>query len=219
MEHREEGISGVVNPVPLGLIALALSTALLGASFARFLMPRDLIGVGTVATPVLIYAGVVQVLAGMWAFRRNNLMAATLFSIYGGFLVALGVLFLPTWGLVTLLSLDPVAFHHAVGLLFFCWLISIGVLLLGALKTNMALVGLLGCLALAYLLLAVGEFANANSVLLIIGGCLAMISALIAWYIALGEILQATHSPFQLPMGERGVAPVTPSRRYSEPAM
>ena len=209
-EYREEESSAIANPGPLGLLLLALTTALVGANFARFLIPGVFMGIGTVIAPVLVYGGVIQVLAGMWAFRKNNTLGATLFSAYGGFLIAFGVLFLPALGLVTLFGSDIRAFNHTLGLFFLCWTICCGVLFLGALRANKLLAAVLAFLCLTYLFLAIGEFANANTTLLAIGGWLGVVCALIAWYAALAGILQATRSPFQLPMGERRGAPAHP---------
>jgi hypothetical protein len=209
-EYREEGVGAIANPGPLGLLILALATALVGASFAHFLIPNAFLGLGTVVTPVLVYAGVILVLAGMWAFRKNHVLGATLFSAYGGFLIAFGVLFWPTIGLTRLFGLDILAFNHALGLLFLCWTICCGVLFLASLRTNMLLAAVLAFLCLSYLFLTIGEFANANTALLAIGGWLGIICALISWYASLAGILQATRSPFQLPVGERGRAPVPP---------
>ena len=215
-EYIEEEARAVANPVPLGLLVLAFTTALLGASFAHFLVPLTRIGIGLLVAPALFLGGIVQLLAGMWEFRKNNTLAATIFSAYGGFLIAFGALFLPPFGLGTLFGADPLAFYHALGLLFLCWTISVGVLFLGALRASAVLSLTLAFLFLAFLFLAIGEFANGNIPLLYIGGWLAIISALIAWYAALAAILRLTHSSFQLPMGERGR---TPAGRYGEPAL
>ena len=218
--YREDVASEIANPAPLGLLTLAITTALVGASFAGFLVPTIHTGIGTVVVPAFIYGGVIQILAGMWAFRKGHPLGATLFTAYGGFLIILGALFLPLFGLTTSFGTNIPAFNRALGFLFLCWTISSAILLLAALRTNMAMVAVLACLCLAYLFLTIGEFANANGPLLAIGGWLGIICALIAWYTALGEILQSVGSPFQLPMGERGVAPSAPARRYgSEPTV
>lgn len=39
----------------------------------------------------LFFGGLVQLLAGMWEFRRNNMFAATAFSCYGGFWLSYGI--------------------------------------------------------------------------------------------------------------------------------
>lgn len=218
--YREEVTHDIANPEPLGLLTLAFTTALVGASFARFLVPTLITGIGAIIVPALIYGGVIQVLAGMWAFRKNHPLGATLFSAYGGFLIVLGALFLPLFGLTTSFGTNALAFNRALGLLFLCWTISSAILLLGALRTNMVMVAMLACLCLSYFFLMIGEFANANGPLLAIGGWLGILCALVAWYAALGGILQSTGSQFQLPMGEMGGPPVAPAHRYgSEPTM
>jgi len=219
-EYAEERTSAIANPMPLGLIILALTTALVGASFAHFLIPNTFVGVSTVIAPMLIYGGVIQVLAGMWAFRRNHILPATLFSAYGGFLIAFGVLFLPVAGLLIPFGADIVAFNHAIGLLFLCWTICSVVLLVATLRSNMLLMVTLACLSLAYLFLTIGEFANANRALLTIGGWLGILCALIAWYEALAMILRSTRSPYQLPTGESETPPLTSRPGYGrEPAI
>jgi uncharacterized protein len=229
-EYIAEETHAIGNPQPLGLLSLAFTTALVGASFAHFLLrvspaavdylgSVEHIGIGLLVGSAIFYGGIVQVLAGMWEFRRNHTLAATIFSAYGGFLIALGALFLPAFGLHTLFGRDIPAFNHAMGLFLFCWAISSGILLVAALRSNMVLLLTLACLFLAYLLLAIGEFANGNGALLAIGGWLAIIAALIAWYAALAGILRSTHSAFQLPMGETAPLPATPAGRYGEPAL
>lgn len=39
----------------------------------------------------LFFGGLVQLLAGMWEFRRNNMFAATALSSYGGFWLSFGI--------------------------------------------------------------------------------------------------------------------------------
>lgn len=39
----------------------------------------------------LFFGGLVQLLAGMWEFRRNNMFAATALSSYGGFWLGFGI--------------------------------------------------------------------------------------------------------------------------------
>ena len=39
----------------------------------------------------LFFGGLVQLLAGMWEFRRNNMFAATALSSYGGFWLGYGI--------------------------------------------------------------------------------------------------------------------------------
>jgi len=202
-ERAPSLVSSIADPVPLGLSALAFTTAVLGCSYAGFIVPSSAAGLSITVAVALFYGGIVQILAGMWEFRKDNTIAATLFSSYGGFLVAFGVLFLPTFGLFSALS-HTAALHPAMGLFFLCWTIFTGVLLLGALRTNMALIAVLALLFLAFLALTVGELAGGNATALIIGGWLAIVCALVAWYTALADMLNSVNGRFRLPMGQIG---------------
>lgn len=47
---------------------------------------------GVVIALALVYGGTVQILAGMWEFKKNNVFGATALSSYGGFWVAFGIM-------------------------------------------------------------------------------------------------------------------------------
>jgi len=178
---------GVANPIPLGLCVLGFTTAILGAYYANFIIPYQTAGLGgsgsRMAVGAIIFiGGIVQLLAGMWEFRRNNTIAATVFASYGGFLAALGLVFMPGINISGLLG---GAAHLALGLFFLCWTILSAVLLVGALKTNRLFVSILSLLFVSYLFLTIGQLARDNRPLLFIGGWLAIICALVAWYAAM----------------------------------
>jgi succinate-acetate transporter protein len=190
----------VASPTPLGLGAFAFTTAVLGCVYAGFIVPLGMGDLRTIAGAALFYGGIIQVLAGMWAFRKNDMIHATIFSSYGGFLVALGAIFIPFLGFFTIVGvaglLSPV-----LGLFFLCWTIFTAILVLGSLRTNIALLATLVFLFLSYLFLTIGQLAGFNLALLHIGGWLGVISALIAWYTCLAHMLAGTEGFFRLPMG------------------
>ena len=199
-EQAESVAIPVADPVPLGMGALAFTTIVLGCYYAGFIVPSFAPGVRVAISAALFYGGIVQFLAGMWEFRKANTMAATIFSSYGGFLVALGAIFIPGAGIFG--AIGGVGIYNAVlGLFFLTWTIFSAVLFLGALRTNMALMLVLFLLFLGYLFLTIGQFAGGNAALLHIGGWLLILCALVAWYTALADLLRAAHGPFQLPMG------------------
>ena len=189
----------IANPIPLGLGALAFTTAILGCSYAGFIVPSLRSGMSILVAAALFYGGIVQILAGMWEFRRDNTIAATIFSSYGGFLVAFGVLFLPNFGLASTLSANGL--HAALGLLFLCWTIFTAVLFLGSFRTSIAMLLTLALLFLSFLFLTIGQLASANTVLLAIGGWIGIATAIVAWYTAWAGMLNTTNSPYKLPMG------------------
>jgi succinate-acetate transporter protein len=201
-EHVEQGtINGIANAAPLGLSAFALTTAVLSCVNAGFLVPSA--GINIFVGLALFYGGIVQILAGMWEFKRGQVISATAFSSYGGFWVATAVIFIPGFGILNALT-NSSTLHQAMGVYFLCWTILTGIFFLGALRTNVALLCVLGLLFLTYLFLTIAGFAGGNTVLTQIGGWLGVATALVAWYTALADLLHSGNGAFRLPLGEIG---------------
>jgi uncharacterized protein len=186
---------------------LAFTTAILGCFYAAFIIPYGITSIQAAIGIVSFIGGVVLVLAGMWEFRKNYMITATLFTSYGGFLAALGLIFMSAFGIFGALASAGVL-HLTLGLIYLCWTIFTGVVFAGTLRTNVSLVATVGFLFLAYLLLTIGELAGANITLLHIGGWLGIICALIAWAAAIASILSnaSPQESFRLPLGRRVAA-------------
>jgi succinate-acetate transporter protein len=199
VEHEAAG--AIANAAPLGLTAFAITTAILSCVNAGFLIPSA--GLNVFIGLALVYGGIVQVLAGMWEFRRGNVLSATAFSSYGGFWVATALMFLPSFGILGTLNSSG-TLHQALAVYFLCWTIITGLFFLGALRTNIALLVVLGLLFLTYLLLTIAEFASGNTVITAIGGWLGIATALAAWYTALADLLHSGNGAFRLPLGHIG---------------
>jgi uncharacterized protein len=202
-EHVEVVQSDSAHAAPLGLCAFAFTTALLGCVYAGFIVQSVGTNLSIAVGAALFFGGAVQVLAGMAEFRRENCVMSNIFCAYGGFLAAFGAIFIPAFGILDLLS-RALSVHQALGLFFLCWTISSGVLFLSAFRTNVAFLGTLGFLFLGFLFLTVGELAGGVFLFFAIGGWLAIISALLAWYTALAGLLSAGQSGFKLPLGHLG---------------
>lgn len=203
-QEREEVAPHIANPAPLGLGVLAFATAVLGCYYTGFITPYETAGTRLVTGAVLLIAGIILVLAGMWSYRKNFMVHATVFTSYGGFLAALGVIFLPNFGIIGALT-GSGELHYALGLAFLCWTIYTGVLILGALRTSMFMTATMVVLFAAFLLLTIGQLAANNVVLVHIGGWLAIATAIIAWLAAATSISSAA-SPqaiFRVPLGRR----------------
>lgn len=201
---RPDLVAPVASPAPLGLNVLAFATAIIGCFYAGFIIPYGMTSIQAAIGVVSFIAGIVLVLAGMWEFRKNYMITATLFTSYGGFLAAIGLIFMSALGIFSTLVSAGVL-HLTLGLIFLCWTIFTGVVFLGTLRTNGSLVATVGFLFLAYLLLTIGELAGANIVLLHIGGWLGIICALIAWVAAIASIMGGVipQEGFRLPLGRR----------------
>jgi succinate-acetate transporter protein len=199
--------AAAANPAPLGLSAFALTTFVLSASNAGFIFPHA-------ATPAdgnivvglaIFYGGMVQILAGIQEFKAGNTFGATAFCSYGGFWLALGLVLLPPTGLAAALLKQGDLFI-ALGVFALGWAIFTGMMFLGALRSNLALLGVFGFLFLTYVALTIGYLnapasaGSAGLTWLQIGGWLGIVTALVAWYTALAGVLASSKSAFQLPV-------------------
>ncbi len=205
-ERAEAEAPAVANPAPLGLSAFALTTFVLSASNAGFIFTKVGAGASVVVGLAIFYGGLVQLVAGIQEFRAGNTFGATAFCSYGGFWLALGTVLLPPSGLAAALIREA-TLAQALGAFLLGWTIFTLLMLLGALRSNLALIGLFTFLFLTFLALTIGQMVTASggngTVWIQIGGWLGIITALIAWYTALASILASTKSMFTLPVFPR----------------
>ena len=192
-QHAESEASAIANAAPLGLSAFALTTAVLSCVNAGIIVPSA--GVNIFVGLALFYGGLVQILASMWEFKRGYVLPATVFSSYGGFWITTAVIFIPGFGILYGLS-STSTLHQALGIYFLCWAIFTGFLFLAALRTNLALLIVLGLL-----FLTIVEVTGGNSVTTQIGGWPGIATALVTWYAALADMHSSAHGAFGLPVG------------------
>lgn len=203
-EREVVAVTNIASPAPLGLNILAFATAILGCYYTGFIIPYEAAGVRAAFGAAMLIAGIILVLAGMWEYRKNYMVHATIFTSYGGFLALLGVVFMPNFNIMGTLTASG-NLPYILGLFFLCWTILTGVLFIGTLRTSYSMSVTMAVLFVAYLLLTIGQLAGNNVVLVHIGGWLAIATAIIAWLAALASIV-STSSPqaaFQLPFGRR----------------
>lgn len=182
-----EEVATAVNPAPLGLCAFALTTFVLSAANAKLFD-----GAGIVIGLALFYGGLAQLLAGMWEFRTGNTFGATAFTSYGAFWLAVAAT----------LQLKLIPNEAAFGFFLLGWTIFTGIMLIGSLRSNYALIGVFLFLFLTFLALTIGALASISS-FTVIGGWLGIITAIVAWYTALAGLLTTVRAPFLLPIGPR----------------
>ncbi len=190
-ERAEAAAPAVANPAPLGLSAFALTTFVLSASNAGFILPQgggDAVVIGL----ALFYGGIVQIVAGIQEFRAGNTFGATAFCSYGGFWMALGFVLLPGTGIAAALvatkTLGP-----ALAVFLLGWTIFTLVMLIGTFRISGALVAVFGLLFLTFLSLTLGWWTGGallpSTTWIQIGGWLGIVTALLAWYAALAGVL------------------------------
>jgi hypothetical protein len=189
-ERAEAAAPAIANPAPLGLSAFALTTFVLSAANANLFT-----GATIVVGLAIFYGGLAQLLAGLQEFKAGNTFGATAFCSYGGFWLALGLVLLPPTGIAAALGKD---LGTALGVFLLGWTIFTGMMFLGTLRSNLALMGVFFALFLTFLALTIGALSG-GSTWTQIGGWLGIITAIIAWYTALAGVLASTKSAFQLP--------------------
>ncbi len=190
--ERSEPVAApaVANPGPLGLCGFALTTFVLSSINAGLIPGAD--AAKMVIGLAFFYGGLAQLLAGMWEFRTGNTFGATAFSSYGAFWLAVGI------SVQQNLIPSPTAF----GYFLLGWTIFTGLMFLGTLRSNIALMAVFGLLFITFLLLTIGELVGSNASH-VAGGWFGIATALAAWYTALAGILSSTKSVFTLPVGPR----------------
>ncbi|MDQ2714495.1 MAG: acetate uptake transporter [Chloroflexota bacterium] len=184
------------NPAPLGLSAFALTTFVLSSANAGLLSaPNVVLGLA------LFYGGIVQIIAGIQEFRAGNTFGATAFCSYGGFWLAFGSILIPAFGIAAAYT-KAADLHTALGFFLLGWTIFTGLMFLGTLRSNLALMAVFLLLFLTFLALTIAELGG-GSAFGQIGGWLGILTALAAWYTALAGILSSGRASFTLPVFPR----------------
>src|SRR5437660_6503585 len=179
--------AAVANPAPLGLSAFALTTFVLSSSNAGFLFSKAEGATLIVVGLAIFYGGILQLIAGIQEFRAGNTFGATAFCSYGGFWLAFGAILIPGFGIAAAYP-KSADLHTALGYFLLGWTIFTGLMFLGTLRSNIALILVFGVLFLTFLALAIGELGG-GSTFGTIGGWLGIVTALLAWYTALAGVL------------------------------
>ena len=181
--------ASIADPGPLGLAAFALTTFLLSAVNAHWTSGNS---AGTAWLGyALAYGGIVQLLAGMWEFRRGNVFAATAFGSYGGFWI----------GLFVWIRVAPVATGHDLGWILLAFAIFNTYMLLMSTQINMAVFGVFLTLELTEIFLAIGNFTSSIG-LSQFGGYLGVLTALVAWYTSAAGVSAGMGGRILLPVGK-----------------
>ena len=191
---EDKGPPAIADPGPLGLAAFAMTTFVLSVFNANIIGNKAL---ELVVLPLaLFYGGAVQILAGMWEFRKNNTFGALAFSSYGAFWIALA------WYLRYILAGLPAArAHEATGLFLLAWTIFTAYMLLASLGTTKVLTAVFAVLFATFLVLAIGNLvAPPNQTVIHVGGWLGLVTAFLAWYHSAAGVTSASLGRTLLPV-------------------
>lgn len=180
------GTPSIADPVPVGIAGFGMTTFILSCVNAGFFG-------GAAAAPMVLglaifYGGLVQLLAGMWAFRRGETFVAVAFCSYGGGFW-LSYFFL---SYVIAPHLPASVAGNAVGLYLLGWLIFTFYMTIAALRTNAAVLAVFVTLTATYLLLVLAELGINPSDLQPIAGYVGITCGVTAWYVAFAHVANAT---------------------------
>jgi uncharacterized protein len=208
-ERAEPAAPAVANPAPLGLSAFALTTFVLSATNAGFILPAVFTGGSVAIGLAFFYGGIVQLVAGIQEFRAGNTFGATAFCSYAGFWMALGFVLLPGTGILASLATTK-TLNQGVGVFLLGWTIFTGLMLIATFRTSLALIVVFALLFLTFLSLTIGWLAggvgtSTFTTWIGIGGWLGIATALVAWYTALAGVLASVKMDFlpTMPMPPR----------------
>jgi len=196
--------ASIANPGSLGLFSFASTTfilSLINVQARHVAVPNIVVGMA------IFTGGLVQLLAGMWEFPRGNVFGATAFSSYGAFWMSYATILIPSSGIIESYAATPGELDNAIGIYLVAWTMFTFFMLIGALRKNIAFIALFVFLTATFAALAAGAFmAKVN--ITKAGGALGIVTAFIAYYCAVSELLVKEDSYFSLPLGH------IPKRRF-----
>jgi len=195
-ERAEAAAPAVADPAPLGLSAFALTTFVLSLSNAGLAFSKSEVATLVVLGLAFFYGGLVQLIAGVQEFRRNNTFGATAFCSYGGFWISTAFILLPFLGLKNIVDLITASAgatnaETAVGVFFLGWTIFTGLMFIATLRISGALIAVFGLLFVTFLFLTIGWMGggSTHTTWVPIAGWFGIATALVAWYTALAGVL------------------------------
>jgi len=190
--------STIANPGPAGIFSFAATTLLLSLFNVN---TRGIQTPNVVVGMAIFSGGLLQFIAGMWEFARGNVFGATAFSAYGTFWMSYAAILIPGTGILAAYGDNKQELSNALGLYLTVWFMFTVMLIPSVINKNLAFSLLLTALAIAFILLAAAEFMN-NASLTKGGGVAGIITGIIAYYIAVSELLEAVENPImRLPQG------------------
>jgi hypothetical protein len=195
LEKSQSAPSKIANPAPLGLFSFASTTFILSLYNVQ---ARGITTPNVVVGMAVFCGGLAQLLAGMWEFPKGNAFGATAFTSYGAFWMSYATILIPGSGIISAFK-DPVELDSALGIYLIAWFMVTFLLFIVTLRKSVALAVLFAFLGITFLVLAIGTFSGVAAIGKA-GGGLGVITAFVAFYIGLADLLEADN--VHLPLGK-----------------
>jgi succinate-acetate transporter protein len=179
----------VSQGISLQLGALSILLALLWAFQAQIVSPAAL----PFMLPVALALGGVGIFAGgIWNLRGGITIAGVIGGLYGVFWLSFGLLLLIEATPLTK-AVGPVEFGHVLGLYLWIWAVMSAGLAVATWFVNRSVFAQQTVLVLVFAALAIGySSAPGGSGMLKLGGWLALVDGLLAFYVAMALVINET---------------------------
>jgi succinate-acetate transporter protein len=194
---EERAAATIADPSTLGLWTFATATWILGIIFTGWIQQ---VGFTAIVPIVMVFGGVAQFIAGLYAFRRAYVLPATAFCVFGAFYTTVGFFFV-------LQAANTIGSTGASAMLFGFFLESLAfiafALTIASMKTNFALMATFAALTVGYALVGI-PYVSDNvdaSTLGTIGGWFMVGSAFFAYYAGMAMVVNSTWNQTLLPIG------------------
>ncbi|PFH57640.1 hypothetical protein XA68_14765 [Ophiocordyceps unilateralis] len=202
----------LANPGPLGLISFALTTFCLSIYLCGAGLP-DGNPLGTVGPDQAIFGlavffgGAAQFMAGIMEFRVGNTFGTTVHCSYGAFWLAFAMLRVPSLGIQEAYRGDERALSFAIGIMLILWCFLTLIFVVAALRTNLAILLVLGFLALTFFFLSIGQFVSTSHPIAArrvtrAGGVFGALCALGAFYAGSSALMTEDTTWVRFPLGQ-----------------
>jgi len=186
----------LANPGALGLFSFASTTFILSLYNVN---ARDIHTPNVVVGMACFAGGLAQFMAGMWEFPRGNTFGATAFTSYGAFWLSYATILIPGSGVLSAYTSEE-ELSQALGIYLITWFVLTFMFLIGSLRRNIGLIALFFFLSVTFLLLAIGAWSG-KAILNTAGGGFGIVTAWVAYYCGLSDLLVKDESWFTLPLG------------------
>jgi succinate-acetate transporter protein len=190
VERHERG--HLADPAAIAMAAFALPLFVWSAFNADFFDA----GNQTFIIPLAVFfGGPVALAAAMWAFHRRDAYLATVSGLLGSFWITYGMLL---WLIQQGVVVQGADAGDLRGLFFAAWAVTFGILWLASMREHWALSLVTLGAGTMFVLLSIAYYADRESVLNV-GGWIGFVTAGLAWYTALAEMLNAEFAQPVLP--------------------
>ena len=191
-ERTHQTASRLTDPAPLVMAAIALPLFVWSAFNADYF---GLEGESFIIPLAVFFGGPLALAAGMWAYRDRHAYLATIAGVVGAFWLTYGMLlWLMHEGVI-----DTAVVDGALrGLLFAAWGVTFGILWLASVRAHWTLSLVTLGMAVMFTLLSIGYYRDSENALQAAGWA-GFITAGLAWYSALAELLNSEFEHAVLP--------------------